>query len=122
MVRFNDIVEEISQYNPHADVELLEKAYVLSAKAHKGATRLSGEPYLTHPLEVAYTLTKMNLDVPSIVAGLLAFCMFSMTRRLPSLTSRGTANSSPLAISPTTQRRFCSSSVSLFLLCQPEDS
>jgi guanosine-3',5'-bis(diphosphate) 3'-pyrophosphohydrolase len=71
MVRFNDIVEEISQYNPHADVELLEKAYVLSAKAHKGATRLSGEPYLTHPLEVAYTLTKMNLDVPSIVAGLL---------------------------------------------------
>jgi GTP pyrophosphokinase len=71
MVRFNDIVEEISQYNPQADVELLEKAYVLSAKAHKGATRLSGEPYLTHPLEVAYTLTKMNLDVPSIVAGLL---------------------------------------------------
>lgn len=71
MVRFNDIVEEIVKYNPQADVEILEKAYIFSAKAHKGQIRLSGEPYLIHPLEVAYTLTKMNLDVPSIVSGLL---------------------------------------------------
>ena len=71
MIRVNDIVEEILKYNPQADVEILDRAYVLSAKAHRGAIRLSGEPYLTHPLEVAYTLTKMNLDVPSIVAGLL---------------------------------------------------
>jgi GTP diphosphokinase / guanosine-3',5'-bis(diphosphate) 3'-diphosphatase len=71
MVRFNDIVEEILKYNPQADVKVLEKAYVFSAQAHKGQTRLSGEPYLIHPLEVAYTLTKMNLDVPSVVSGLL---------------------------------------------------
>jgi len=71
MVRFNDIVEEILKYNPQADVSILQKAYVFSAQAHKGQTRLSGEPYLLHPLEVAYTLTKMNLDIPSIVAGLL---------------------------------------------------
>ena len=71
MVRFNDIVEETLRYNPHADVDMLERAYVLSAKAHKGMVRLSGEPYLIHPLEVAYILTKMNLDVQSVASGLL---------------------------------------------------
>ena len=44
---------------------------MLSAKAHKGTVRLSGEPYLIHPLEVAYILTKMNLDVQSVASGLL---------------------------------------------------
>jgi len=71
MVRINDIVDEILKYNPQADVEILQKAYVFSAQAHKGQTRLSGEPYLIHPLEVAHTLTRMNLDVPSVVSGLL---------------------------------------------------
>jgi len=71
MIRFNDIVDEVLKYNPDADVELLQKAYIFSAKAHKGQVRLSGEPYLIHPLETAYTLTKMNLDIPSIVSGLL---------------------------------------------------
>ncbi len=71
MVRLNDIVEEILKYNPQADVDMVERAYVLSAKAHKGTVRLSGEPYLIHPLEVAYTLTKMNLDVQSVASGLL---------------------------------------------------
>jgi len=71
MIRFNDIVDEVLKYNAEADVELLQRAYIFSAKAHKGQTRLSGEPYLIHPLEVAYTLTKMNLDIPSIVSGLL---------------------------------------------------
>jgi GTP diphosphokinase / guanosine-3',5'-bis(diphosphate) 3'-diphosphatase len=71
MIRLNDIVEEILKYNPNADIPMVEKAYIFSAKAHKGQTRLSGEPYLIHPLEVAYTLTRMNLDVPSVVSGLL---------------------------------------------------
>jgi GTP pyrophosphokinase len=71
MVRFNDIVEELLKYNPQADVDMLERAYVLSAKAHKGTVRLSGEPYLVHPLEVAYVLTRMNLDVQSVASGLL---------------------------------------------------
>ncbi len=71
MVRINDIVEEVLKYNPQADVEMLQKAYIFSAQAHKGQVRLSGEPYLIHPLEVAYTLTKMNLDIPSIISGLL---------------------------------------------------
>jgi GTP pyrophosphokinase len=71
VIRFNDIIDEVLAYNPQADVGILERAYVFSAKAHKGQTRLSGEPYLIHPLEVAHVLTRMNLDVPSVVSGLL---------------------------------------------------
>ncbi|HAR95183.1 MAG TPA: GTP pyrophosphokinase [Deltaproteobacteria bacterium] len=71
MIRFNDIMEEVLSYNPEADTDMLERAYVFSAKAHKGTIRLSGEPYLIHPLEVAHTLAQMNLDVPSIISGLL---------------------------------------------------
>ena len=57
MVRLNDIVDEILIYNPNADVQMVERAYIFSAKAHKGQTPTSsGEPYLIHPLEVAYTL------------------------------------------------------------------
>lgn len=72
MIRFNDIVKEIEAYMPDADMGLLQKAYVYSAKAHQGQTRLSGEPYLSHPLEVAYILAKkMKMDMVSIISGLL---------------------------------------------------
>ncbi|MFH0800737.1 MAG: bifunctional (p)ppGpp synthetase/guanosine-3',5'-bis(diphosphate) 3'-pyrophosphohydrolase, partial [Pseudomonadota bacterium] len=54
-----------------ADLDLVKKAYVFAAKAHQGQTRRSGEPYLTHPMEVAGILAKMKLDVPSIVTALL---------------------------------------------------
>ena len=56
MLRFNDVLERLTSYNPHADIELLKKAYVFSAKVPLGQVRLSGEPYLTHPLEVANIL------------------------------------------------------------------
>ena len=49
----------------------MEKAYVYSAKVHQGQIRLSGEPYLSHPLEAAYILTQMKMDVVCIVSGLL---------------------------------------------------
>jgi guanosine-3',5'-bis(diphosphate) 3'-pyrophosphohydrolase len=71
MVRLNDITSAILGYHPKADVTLVEKAYVYSAKVHHGQVRLSGEPYLSHPLEVAYILTQMRMDVISVVAGLL---------------------------------------------------
>ena len=71
MLRFNDILERLSSYNPHADMDLLRKAYVFSAKVHQGQVRLSGEPYLNHPLEVAGILTQMRLDVASLATGLL---------------------------------------------------
>jgi len=71
MIRLNDITSRLLSYHPKADQGLVEKAYVYSAKVHKGQLRLSGEPYLSHPLEVAYVLTRMKMDVISVVAGLL---------------------------------------------------
>ncbi len=71
MLRFNDIAEQVESYNPSADLGLLEKAYVFSAKVHQGQVRRSGEPYLIHPLEVAGILAKMKLDVATVATGLL---------------------------------------------------
>jgi GTP pyrophosphokinase len=71
MLRFNDVLERLVTYNPHADTDLLKKAYVFSAKVHSGQLRLSGEPYLIHPLEVAGILTQLKLDVASVATGLL---------------------------------------------------
>jgi GTP pyrophosphokinase len=71
MIRFDEIVEKVLNYNPNADIDLLRKAYVFSAKAHKGQTRLSGEPYLSHPLEVTNLLVDMKLDEITLAAGLL---------------------------------------------------
>ncbi|MFQ5480426.1 MAG: RelA/SpoT family protein [Thermodesulfobacteriota bacterium] len=71
MVRFEDIVEMVTTYNPRADIELLKKAYLYSGMVHKGQTRLSGEPYLVHPLQVAHILAELKMDTQSIVTGLL---------------------------------------------------
>ncbi len=71
MIRLNDITSRVCEYHPNANVELIEKAYVYSAQAHQGQIRLSGEPYLSHPLEVANILARMKMDVVCIAAGLL---------------------------------------------------
>ena len=71
MLRFNDILDRLGSYNPNVDTDLLKKAYVFSAKVHLGQVRLSGEPYLTHPLEVTGILTQMQLDAATLATGLL---------------------------------------------------
>ncbi len=71
MIRLHDILDMVSAYNPEANLDEIKKAYVFAAKAHQGQTRRSGEPYLTHPLEVAGYLARMRLDVPSIVTAFL---------------------------------------------------
>lgn len=71
MIRLNDILDKVSAYNPAADHNLIRKAYVYCAKVHQGQTRLSGEPYIIHPMEVAGLLADLKLDVPSIVTGFL---------------------------------------------------
>ncbi|MBQ4335004.1 MAG: bifunctional (p)ppGpp synthetase/guanosine-3',5'-bis(diphosphate) 3'-pyrophosphohydrolase, partial [Myxococcaceae bacterium] len=71
MLRLNDILDRVQQYNPDADLDIIKKAYVYSAKVHQGQMRKSGEPYLIHPLEVAGILTQLKLDEASIVTGLL---------------------------------------------------
>jgi GTP diphosphokinase / guanosine-3',5'-bis(diphosphate) 3'-diphosphatase len=69
--RFEDILEIVSGYNPECDEDLLRRAYVYSAMAHRGQVRVSGEPYLVHPLEVARILAEMHLDDVAIATGLL---------------------------------------------------
>ena len=71
MIRFEDLEEKVQKYHPEADLELLRKAYVFSAREHKGQIRLSGEPYLSHPLKVAHILAEMKLDVACVSVGLL---------------------------------------------------
>ncbi|MGH9870721.1 MAG: RelA/SpoT family protein [Candidatus Polarisedimenticolia bacterium] len=70
-IRFEDITDRIESYHPDADFDLLRRAYIFSAMEHRGQQRLSGEPYLNHPLEVAYILADLKLDVTSVAVGLL---------------------------------------------------
>ena len=71
MLRFNDIADRVLEYDPECDLALLQKAYVYSAQVHEGQERLSGEPYLVHPLEVAGILTDLRMDAVTLCAGLL---------------------------------------------------
>jgi len=71
MIRLNDIIDKVTAYNPSPDLNIIRKAYVYCAKVHQGQTRLSGEPYIIHPMEVAGLLAELRLDVPSIVTGFL---------------------------------------------------
>jgi GTP pyrophosphokinase len=71
MIRFEDVCETVKVHHPAADLELLRRAYVFSAVEHKAQTRLSGEPYLVHPLEVANLLAEMRMDPTCVAVGLL---------------------------------------------------
>ncbi|MGD9097155.1 MAG: HD domain-containing protein, partial [Desulfobacterales bacterium] len=71
MIRITDILDRVAENNPEADLDIIDRAYIFSARVHDGQIRLSGEPYLSHPLEVAGILAEMNLDPVSIAAGLL---------------------------------------------------
>ena len=70
-MRYFEIIDQVLSYHPEADISLLEKAYVFSAKIHRGKVGLPGRPYLDHPLAVAGILARMNLDEETITAGLL---------------------------------------------------
>jgi guanosine-3',5'-bis(diphosphate) 3'-pyrophosphohydrolase len=71
MIRQQELVEKVKSYDPNADEDALNRAYVYSMKAHGAQTRESGDPYFNHPLEVAGMLTDMKLDVASIITALL---------------------------------------------------
>ena len=71
MIRQYELVERVRAYDPHADEDLLNRAYVFSMKAHGSQERASGDPYFSHPLQVAEILTRMKLDSASIVTALL---------------------------------------------------
>jgi GTP diphosphokinase / guanosine-3',5'-bis(diphosphate) 3'-diphosphatase len=71
MMRQYDLVERVRSYNPDTDEALLNRAYVYAMVAHGEQTRASGDPYFSHPLEVAAILTDLKLDDATIVAALL---------------------------------------------------
>ena len=69
--QLQELVEQIKEYAPNANMELVEKAYYFGKKAHEGQFRKSGEPYFIHPIAVAHILASMELDIETITAGLL---------------------------------------------------
>ncbi|MCA0423498.1 MAG: bifunctional (p)ppGpp synthetase/guanosine-3',5'-bis(diphosphate) 3'-pyrophosphohydrolase [Proteobacteria bacterium] len=71
MMRQYELVERVRRYNPNADEDLLNKAYVYAMRAHGSQKRASGDPYFAHPLEVAAILTELKLDDATIVAAML---------------------------------------------------
>src|SRR5438552_186967 len=71
MMRQYDLIERVKRYNPNTDEDMLNKAYVYAMKAHGEQTRASGDPYFSHPLEVAAILTDLKLDDSTIAAALL---------------------------------------------------
>src|SRR5881227_2735790 len=71
MMRQFELVELVKSYDPNADEGLLNRAYVYSMKAHGSQLRASGDPYFSHPIQVAGLLAQMKLDSASIVTGLL---------------------------------------------------
>ncbi len=71
MTQLQTLIEEIPKYQPAADLALLERAYRFSEQSHQGQQRASGEPYLSHPLEVAGLLVNFKMDVTTVTAGLL---------------------------------------------------
>ena len=71
LMRQYELVERVRRYNPQTDEALLDRAYVYAMMAHGAQTRASGDPYFSHPLEVAAILTDLKLDDATIVAALL---------------------------------------------------
>jgi len=71
MMRQFELVERVQAYNPAADEQLLNKAYVYAMQKHGSQMRASGDPYFAHPLEVAAILTDLKLDDATIAVGLL---------------------------------------------------
>jgi len=71
MIRQYELVEKVKSYDPDVDEDLINRAYVFAMKAHGTQKRASGDPYFSHPVEVAYKLTQYKLDAASIVTGLL---------------------------------------------------
>ena len=71
MIEADDLIALVRAYNPRTDADLIARAYAYGAEMHAGQTRRSGEPYFTHPVEVAALLTEQRLDDATIVTALL---------------------------------------------------
>ena len=70
-MKLDGLLNKVEEYLPSAPLDVVRRAYEFSAEKHKNQRRASGEPYVTHPLEVANIIADLRLDVPSIATGLL---------------------------------------------------
>ena len=68
---YDKLKEKVLKHNPHADTLLLDKAYALAQSAHNGQKRKSGEPFVVHPVAVATMLADMDMDLATVIAGML---------------------------------------------------
>src|SRR5215467_12916764 len=71
LMRQTELVDRVKAYDPQADEDMLNRAYVFAMQAHGPQKRASGDPYFSHPLEVAGILTDLKLDTPTIATALL---------------------------------------------------
>jgi GTP diphosphokinase / guanosine-3',5'-bis(diphosphate) 3'-diphosphatase len=71
VTQLETLIDEIPKYQPGADLEVLQRAYRFSERSHQGQQRASGEPYVSHPLQVAGLLVDFKMDVTTVTAGLL---------------------------------------------------
>ena len=83
-----ELCERVRAYTPTAPVDVIQRAYDFSAEVHKGQRRASGEPYLTHPLQVASIIADLRLDVPSVATGLLHDTVEDTLATLPEIEER----------------------------------
>jgi guanosine-3',5'-bis(diphosphate) 3'-pyrophosphohydrolase len=87
-VNIGELVERVRAYTPTAPVDVIQRAYDFSAEVHRGQRRASGEPYLTHPLQVASIIADLRLDVPSVATGLLHDTVEDTLATLPEIEER----------------------------------
>lgn len=66
-----ELIEQVKKYQPEDEIKIIEKAYEFANRAHEGQVRNSGEPYITHPVAVAHILARLEMDIPTLVAGIL---------------------------------------------------
>ena len=71
VLRQYELVERVKEYDPDADEALINRAYVFSVQKHGSQKRASGDPYFSHPIEVAGLMTDLKMDVETIITALL---------------------------------------------------
>ena len=94
MMRQYELVERVQRYKPDVNEALLNKAYVYAMQKHGHQRRASGDPYFSHPLEVAAILTDMHLDEATIAVALLHDTIEDTTRHAPGNRSSCSARTS----------------------------
>ena len=82
MIRQFELVERVQSYDPDADEDMLNRAYVYGLKKHGTQLRASGDPYFSHPVEVAGILAEMKLDTASIVSCSRPVTIDEVSRRI----------------------------------------